>query len=287
MSFETGTAGSYTLSEVDVYLRNVTGRSTSVSIRENNDSDEPGTLVGTTLTNPVSLTADSVNTFTASPGITLTAGTAYWVSVNEGIDDGADRASVARTTINSSNTNTTAETGWSFASNRLYRNGSTHAWTASSSTAMMMAVRGTSGGTTLSADATLSGLSLSNVTLDSGFTSGTTTYTADVANSVDSTTVTAETTDSNATTVVKLDGAEDTDGTVDLAVGANIITVEVTAEDTTTTETYTVTVTRAVATSTDATLSDLSLSSVTLDPTFTSARSPTRPAWRTTSRPRR
>ena len=38
--------------------------------------------------------------------------------------------------------------------------------------------------------------------------------------------------------------------------GANVITVEVTAEDGTTTKTYTVTVTRA-ATSTDATLSAL------------------------------
>ena len=76
---------------------------------------------------------------------------------------------------------------------------------------------------------------------------GTQSYTASVANSVTSTTVTAETTDANATSVVKLDGAVDTDGTVDLALGNNTITVEVTAEDPTSTMlTYTVEVTRNV-----------------------------------------
>ena len=75
---------------------------------------------------------------------------------------------------------------------------------------------------------------------------GTQSYTASVANSVTSTTVTAETTDANATSVVKLDGAVDTDGTVDLAVGNNTITVEVTAENTSTMLTYTVEVTRNV-----------------------------------------
>ena len=44
-----------------------------------------------------------------------------------------------------------------------------------------------------------------------------------------------------------------------LAVGSNVITVEVTAEDDTTTKTYTVTVTRAELRSTDATLSALTL----------------------------
>ena len=106
--------------------------------------------------------------------------------------------------------------------------------------------------------------------MDETFDSDTITYTASVANNVTSTTVTAETTDSNATTVIKLDGTEDTDGTVALAVGANTITVEVTAEDTSTTKTYTVTVTRAAAISTDATLDSLSLSQGALNPTFDS-----------------
>ncbi len=117
-----------------------------------------------------------------------------------------------------------------------------------------------------STDATLSSLSLSGVTLAPAFSPSTTSYTVDAASSVSSTTVTAATTHSGATAVVKLGGVVDADSTVDLAVGSNTITVEVTAEDGTTTQTYTVTVTRAV--STDATLSSLSLSGVTLAPAF-------------------
>ena len=83
------------------------------------------------------------------------------------------------------------------------------------------------------------------MTLSPAFASATTAYTADVANGVQQTTVTPTTNYGGASYVVKLGGVEDADGTMDLAVGANVITVEVTAEDGTTTETYTVTVTRA------------------------------------------
>ena len=124
---------------------------------------------------------------------------------------------------------------------------------------------------TPSTDATLSSLNLSDVTLDSTFVSGTYSYTASVANSVMSTTVTAHTTDPNAAEpVIKRGGTEYDDGMVPLAGGDNIITVEVTAEDGTTTLTYTVTVTRDAPLSNDATLSSLSLSDGTLDPTFMS-----------------
>ena len=61
------------------------------------------------------------------------------------------------------------------------------------------------------------------------------------------TTVTATANDDGATYAVKLDGVEDTDGTVDLAVGENVITIESTAENGQTKKTYTVTVTRAAA----------------------------------------
>ena len=112
-----------------------------------------------------------------------------------------------------------------------------------------------------STDATLSGLTLSDVNFGT-FASSTTAYTADVANSVTETTVTPTVNHSGATYVIKLDGVEDADGTVSLSVGSNVITIEVTAEDTTTTQTYTVTVTRAAPPSTDATLSALTLSDV-------------------------
>ena len=76
--------------------------------------------------------------------------------------------------------------------------------------------------------------------------------------------------------MIKLGGVTDADGTVSLAVGRNVITIEVTAEDGQTTRTYTVTVTRLVtsqsnlASSTDATLSDLMLSDVNFG-TFSSS----------------
>ena len=120
-----------------------------------------------------------------------------------------------------------------------------------------------------SADASLSALSLSGVTLTPTFALVTTAYTASVANSVTETTVTASANDANASVEVKLNGVVDQDGVVGLAVGSgNVISVVVTAEDGATTQTYRVTVTRAG--SVDATLSALSLSGVTLTPAFAS-----------------
>ena len=109
-------------------------------------------------------------------------------------------------------------------------------------------------GTTLSPDATLSGLSLgTGVTLSPAFASGTATYTAWVANSVDEVTVTPTTNDASATVEIldtddnELDDADDMedDFQVALEVGDTVIKVKVTAEDDTSTQTYTVTVTRA------------------------------------------
>ena len=115
--------------------------------------------------------------------------------------------------------------------------------------------------TASSTDATLSALTLSGVSFGT-FAPSTTSYTASVANSVSQTTVTPTVNHSGAGYVIKLGGVTDADGIVPLSVGSNVITVEVTAEDTTTTQTYTVTVTRAAPTSTDATLSSLTLSGV-------------------------
>ena len=95
-----------------------------------------------------------------------------------------------------------------------------------------------------STDATLSSLALSD--LDFGtFDPATTEYTASVANGVDETTVTPTTNDDGATYEIKLGGVADKDGTVPLAVGSNVITIEVTAEDGQAVKTYTITVTRA------------------------------------------
>ncbi len=120
-----------------------------------------------------------------------------------------------------------------------------------------------------SADATLSALSLSGVTLTPAFASGTTAYTASVANTVTETTVTATASDANASVEVKLNGVVDQDGVTPLVVGdGNVIAVVVTAQDGETTQTYMVSVTRSG--SSDATLSALSLSGGTLSPAFAS-----------------
>ena len=110
-----------------------------------------------------------------------------------------------------------------------------------------------------STDATLSGLTLSGVNIGT-FDSATTFYTASVAHDVRQTTVTPTTNDNGATYAIKLDGVADAGGVISLAVGGNVITIEVTAEDGNTVRTYTVTVTRAAPPSTDATLGDLALS---------------------------
>ena len=244
-SFETGAAaGGYTVSEVDIRFANVSGKSTNVKIRED-DGGEPGTLVAT-LTNPDTLTANSLNTFTASPSITLERSTTYWITVNEGIS--SNRASLG----NVESDDQTGETGWSIGDGRLWRSSEISPWT-TRTYSLLIAIRGTSVG--LYADATLSDLTLEDgdgnaVTLRPTFDSATRLYTAAVANSVDEITVFPTVNDSRATYEIQDDSGTaltdaDTNATgfqVDLAEGDNVIKVEVTAEDPSTMLTYTVTV---------------------------------------------
>ena len=99
----------------------------------------------------------------------------------------------------------------------------------------------------LSTDATLRALTLSG--LDFGtFDPDTISYSVQVTNDVTQTTVTPVRNDVEAAHMISLDGVEAADGVIDLAVGTNIITVEVTAEDGETTRTYTVSITREEAT---------------------------------------
>ena len=249
-SFETGaTTGGYTVSEVDVHLVAVSGKSAAVEIKENNGSDEPGALVAT-LTNPDTLTANSLNTFTAQAGTTLAASTTYWIVVNENIADSADRASVSV----DARDDQTGETGWSIGDGVYYKDSASDDWSTSSSS-LIIAIRGTSGGTTtLSTDATLSGLALEDgngnaIPLDTDFASDDYEYQVSVANGIDAVKLTATKSDSNATVVITDDDDVTTpdEAELDLSVGSNTLTVTVTAEDTSTELTYTVTVERAAA----------------------------------------
>ncbi|QQE79989.1 cadherin-like beta sandwich domain-containing protein [Alicyclobacillus sp. SO9] len=99
-----------------------------------------------------------------------------------------------------------------------------------------------------SSNANLSGLTLSNGSLSPTFASGTTSYTASVANSVSSITVTPTVSDNTA--AVTVNGKSLTSGSasgpVALTVGSNTISIVVTAQDGVTQKTYTLKVSRAV-----------------------------------------
>ena len=248
-SFVTGSRdGGYTISEVDLLLEHVSGRNTSVSIKESNSSNRPSTLVAT-LTNPGTLTYDSINTFTAPTGTMLAASTTYWITVNEGIN--TNRVGFRRTLA----TGKTGEADWSIGTTRLYKVADGDDWDPVASAILLIAIKAPPDSTTASTDATLSSLALQDtddntVTLNPAFASNTITYTASVANEIDSVALSAKKNDSNAT--VAITGDDDTntpnDAELDLNVGSNTLTVMVTAEDSTTTETYTVTVTRELHT---------------------------------------
>lgn len=123
-------------------------------------------------------------------------------------------------------------------------------------------------------DAALSGLSISTGVLVSAFDPATLAYTVDVNNATASITVTPTTSSVYAT--IKVNNAAVASGAASAAialnVGANPISIVVTAQDGTTTKSYTITVTRQAAPpSTDATLAGLTISAGTLAPVFASA----------------
>src|SRR5436190_6483730 len=131
-----------------------------------------------------------------------------------------------------------------------------YAWGASSAAGTLasgtgnvnsLAVGGTVAIAALSTNADLSNLSLSAGTLTPVFSSGLTSYTASVANSVSSITVTPTASDANAT--IKVNNVTVASGNASTAIalstGDNIINTVVTAQDGITTKTYSVTVNRA------------------------------------------
>ena len=242
-------AGGYAVSAVQIRLKSVSGKTTVVKIKEDNNG-EPGNLVAT-LTNPASLSANKINTFTAPPGTTFAASTTYWITRGEGMTFAITAA-----------TDETGEPGWSIGDSRLYRTSETLPWFTSTQSSLMIAIKGAAIGAA-SDDATLSALTVndgtSDLTLDPAFAPGTFAYAADVDNAVTTVTLTAMTTDDGASVnAVTLGGiaiadTDFTDGITvpSLLVDDNDIVVTVTAENNSTTRTYTVTVTRAAATTTD------------------------------------
>jgi len=122
-----------------------------------------------------------------------------------------------------------------------------------------------------SANASLSAMGQSSGNLTPAFSSAVTNYTDNVTNATTTFTLKPVSSDANAT--IKVNGIAVTSGTVTslipLAVGPNIITTVVTAQDGATTKTYTITVTRAP--SANASLSTLGQSAGGLTPAFSPA----------------
>ncbi len=126
-----------------------------------------------------------------------------------------------------------------------------------------------------STNADLSQLNLSAASILPLFSSGTISYSAEVANSVSSTTVTPTSAEAHATIKVSINGGTDesvTSGTAStnlpLSAGDNLIKVQVTAQDGSTVKTYSISLHRR---SSNADLSALSLSAGSLAPSFDSA----------------
>ena len=101
LSFTTGRdADRVTITEVDIHLRDGSGKDTAVLIREHDGTDTPPGTVLATLENPSSgLTSNAFNTFTVPQGanLNLQSNTTYWLTVNQkaGLDvDSAVRPSV-------------------------------------------------------------------------------------------------------------------------------------------------------------------------------------------------
>ncbi|RJS60688.1 InlB B-repeat-containing protein [Bacillus sp. PK3_68] len=122
----------------------------------------------------------------------------------------------------------------------------------------------------LSKNADLSNILVSNGTLSPVFSSGTTNYTVNVANSLTSINIMPTVAHSKA--AITINGSNATSGNaknIPLHVGENTITVIVTAEDGISTKTYSVTVTRAASSNND--LSNLTVSKGELSPNFASS----------------
>ena len=274
-SFTTG-SGTYTLTSVGVSVitaiygsQVVSNYSPLVQIFENGNN-QPGTLLET-LTNPASITNRAVNTFTAPAGITLSANTVYWLVTSNSAQPNGIGFQVG--TISATTADSGAAARWSIGGALSKLHITTSSWE-SSRHRIRFQIRATA-----ITDATLRALALSNAADDSAialsppFAAGTTSYTVAVLSGMAEITL-APTPTITGASIAYLDGSDtpipDADTTkagqqVSLAVDANTIKVQVTAEDTTTTLTYTVTVTRAATRSPDATLRALALSNVADD----------------------
>ena len=243
--FTTGSrSGGYTLGSVELDVTGFTGTASDVTVSIYSESgNDPNTAVHT-LTTPASISGPT--TFTAPSNAILAADTQYYVVITTAGED----VTLSRTDSTADDSGGAA--GWSIQdSGRINETG----WT-STTRPLRISIKGLA---TASDDATLSDLVLNDgtndLTLTPTFASGMTSYTVEVAYTIDQLTLTPTKSDSNADveylddddmTIADADTVT-TGQQVDLEEGANTIKVKVTAEDYVATETYEVTVTRETA----------------------------------------
>ena len=88
------------------------------------------------LSNPATLTAGALNTFTAPEGVTLRPNTDYWIVINDGL------AITVKIVLTGSTAEGTAEEGWSIGDNLLWRTSTTDSWVSTSNSLILLAIRG-------------------------------------------------------------------------------------------------------------------------------------------------
>ena len=118
--FTTGDASDgYRLTGVDIDFGAVGDAAAAygVGIYSADGEGNPGTLVGTALTGPSSLAADSLNSFTSSDGVALDSDTTYFVHI-----DSSGAASNEISTTLSNYEDAGSLTGWSISDDGLSRN---------------------------------------------------------------------------------------------------------------------------------------------------------------------
>ena len=206
--FETGdNTGNYTLESIDINFAfspsSAHASFLTVTLWSATTGDRPDSSV-TTLSNPSDLSTSSggnIKKFTAPANTVLEAETMYFVHMSY---TGSSTVEIDRTQATGEDANPAS--GWSINDNRLFRTrGSTGSWNISTFIGTIRINGTVDGGTpTLSDDATLSDLELEDdsgtkITLSPTFASGTTTYTAMVANAVDEITIIPTVNESNAT----------------------------------------------------------------------------------------
>ena len=261
-----GSTGGYTLSNIEAVVgaANATQRATiRTELWSATSAGAPKAKLAD-LTVPSTVSAGTVS-FAAPQGTMLSASTKYFLLF---YTVGGFAWNVSMTASNSEDSS--GQTDWSIEDGNRYTTGANSdtptgaTWAKDSTQNVRIVVNGSVNQATRSTNANLSGLTVGSSTSSGGmytnfsfgtFSAETTTYAATVANDQTHVKLTPTVTDRGKATVAVRKGAGSFTTVTDrmasdpiaLDVGANEITVRVTAEDTTTTKDYTVTVTRRVA----------------------------------------